>query len=424
MIYELYNLFQSGHPVVTDSRKVKPGAIFFALRGDSFDGNAYAAAALDQGAVAAVVDDERVVLDDRYFLVPDVLQALQALAQTHRRQLAIPVLAITGSNGKTTTKELVSRVLARRFSVWATQGNLNNHIGVPLTLLSIPAGTELAVVEMGASHRGEIASYCAIAEPDYGIITNIGMAHAEGFGGPEGIRRGKGELFDWLERTDGIAFYSAQSDALGEMAAERSSLMAYAFSPEALELLPAENGHLVLKYGDQVIHTQLTGAHNRENIAAALAIGAYFEVDPQDAVAAIESYQPDNLRSQREVTARNILYLDCYNANPSSTKAVLESFAAAREANRQKVLILGDMLELGEFAATEHEGILFLIRRLGFTSVYLVGELFTAASAGAFPAFPTASALAEHLQEHPLTDRAILLKGSRGIGLESLIPLL
>lgn len=425
MNYELYDLFQAGHPVVTDSRRVVPGSIFFALRGENFDGNAYAASALEEGAVVAVVDDERVAKNDRYIVVPDVLRELQALARHHRRQLAIPVLAITGSNGKTTTKELVSRVLARRFSVSTTQGNLNNHIGVPLTLLAIPFGTEFAVVEMGANHRGEIASYCTIAEPDYGLITNIGKAHLEGFGGESGIRQGKGELFDWLERTDGTAFYPEESDALREMAAERPSLMAYGFSSGNLEALPSENGLLTLRYGGQIIRTQLAGDYNRFNVAAALAVGEYFEVDPAETVAAIESYTPDNNRSQRVVTAHNILYLDAYNANPSSMAAALENFAASPEGEGRKVLILGDMLELGEFSGEEHRRVLERVGQLGFGAVYLVGEQFSAAAAGgSFLSFSDAAALGEHLKGHPLAGHVILIKGSRGIRLEEVASVL
>ena len=422
MIYKLYDIYQGGHPVVTDSRKAVPGAMFFALKGGNFDGNAYAAAALDAGAVCAVVDDPKIAADNRYIVVPDVLKALQGMARLHRRSLEIPVLAVTGSNGKTTTKELVSRVLAKQFKVSATQGNLNNHIGVPLTLLSIEPGTEFAVVEMGANHRGEIASYCTVAEPDYGLITNIGKAHLEGFGGETGIRRGKGELFDWLARTGGTAFYPLESDALHEMAEERPDLTAYGFSVNALEAVPSGDNLLTINYDDRSIRTRLVGGYNISNVAAALAVGEYFEVDPAAAVEAIESYAPDNHRSQRIDTERNIVCMDAYNANPSSMAAALENFAGAEEVGYGKVLILGDMRELGDYAAGEHRMLLDRIETLGFKEVCLAGPLFEAANGGRFRAFPDAEALSEYLRQNPLYKRIILVKGSRGIGLETLLP--
>ena len=398
--------------------------MFFALKGENFDGNAYAARALEAGAVCAVVDDPKVAADERYFVVPDVLKTLQALARLHRRTLEIPVLAITGSNGKTTTKELVSRVLAKRFKVSTTKGNLNNHIGVPLTLLSIEPGTEFAIVEMGANHQGEIASYCAIAEPDYGLITNVGKAHLEGFGGEAGIRKGKGELFDWLDRTGGTAFYLAKSEALTEMAAERPNLTAYGFSSSVLDLLPSENNLLTLDYTGQPIHTQLVGDYNIYNVAAALAIGEYFEVDTTDTIAAIESYAPDNNRSQRIVTERNILYMDAYNANPSSMTAALENFAAVVEPGYEKMLVLGDMRELGDQSESEHRAILDKIGTLGFREVFLAGEVFQSVNDGRYMAFPAVGNLAEYLQEYPINKGVILIKGSRGIRLEEIVPIL
>ena len=424
MIYKLHDIYQAGHSVETDSRKVVPGVMFFALKGEHFDGNAYAARALEAGAVCAVVDDPKVAVDSRYYVVRDVLQALQAIARLHRRTLEIPVLAITGSNGKTTTKELVSRVLAKRFNVSTTKGNLNNHIGVPLTLLSIAPGTEFAVVEMGANHRGEIASYCAVAEPDYGLITNIGKAHLEGFGGETGIRKGKGELFDYLARTDGTAFYLSESEDLSEMAAERPGLTAYGFSSSVLDVLPAENSLLTLRYADRPIHTQLVGDYNRYNVAAALAIGEYFEIDTAAAIEAIGSYVPENNRSQRTITGRNTLYMDAYNANPSSMSAALDHFAGVEEPDCEKALILGDMRELGDYAEAEHRAILDKIRSHGFSRVYLTGPVFGSVGNGEYPAFPTATELAEFLREFPIQKCVVLIKGSRGIRLEEIIPLL
>jgi UDP-N-acetylmuramoyl-tripeptide--D-alanyl-D-alanine ligase len=420
-LFALYDLYLRHSVVATDSRQVTPGALFFALRGERFDGNAYAAAALEAGAAVAVVDDPKAAADERYVVVPDTLKALQALARHHRRELAIPVLAITGSNGKTTTKELASRVLARRFRTASTRGNLNNHIGVPLTLLAIPPDAEFAVVEMGANHRGEIAAYCAVAEPDYGLITNIGKAHLEGFGGPEGIRRGKGELLDWLARTDGTAFCPVRDETLLEMAAERPGLNVYGYSADALETMPSENGLLTLRLGERTIRTRLAGDYNRANVAAALAVGQFFEVDPAAAVEAVESYAPDNLRSQRVVTPHNILYIDAYNANPSSLSAALENFAAVDEPGYSKALILGDMLELGGYAASEHRAILERAASAGFDEVYLVGAVFSAIGGARYKTFPDVVALGEYLSAHPLAGRAILIKGSRGIGLEKIV---
>ncbi|MCD8186713.1 MAG: UDP-N-acetylmuramoyl-tripeptide--D-alanyl-D-alanine ligase, partial [Rikenellaceae bacterium] len=401
MHFALYDLYRSGHPVITDSRKVPAGALFFALRGDHFDGNAYAAAALEAGAAFAVVDDPKIIRDDRYILVPDTLRALQSVARIHRRNLGIPVLAITGSNGKTTTKELVSRVLAERFQVSATRGNLNNHIGVPLTLLSMKPDTEIAVIEMGANHPGEIAAYCKIAEPDFGLITNIGKAHLEGFRGPAGIRRSKGELFDWLRRTGGTAFYPVESEALREMIAARPHLTAYSYDTFELQPHSGRDNLLSVRYAGEVIHTHLAGDYNLQNIAAALAVGRYFEIRPRDMISAIESYIPENQRSQRMKTDQNILYLDAYNANPSSMSAALENFSNVEEAGYPKVLVLGDMLELGEFAEKEHAEILDRVYRLAFTEVFLVGRLFAAANRYGYKTFETFEKLAEYLRDHP-----------------------
>jgi len=424
MHYKLYDIYQSGHPVTTDSRNVAPQSLFFALKGDRFDGNAYAAGALEAGASYAVVDDPKIAVDDRYILVPDTLKALQSIARLHRRNLDIPVLAITGSNGKTTTKELVSRVLGKRFKVSTTRGNLNNHIGVPLTLLSIEPGTEFAVVEMGANHQGEIASYCRIAEPDYGLITNIGKAHLEGFGGEPGIRQGKGELFDWLRRTEGIAFYPTDSQPLKEMVTIRPQLTAHGFSASALKKLPAQNNMLSLEYAGYPLHTHLAGDFNIHNIAAALAIGEYFEVDTADSISAIESYVPDNLRSQRIVTKHNILFMDAYNANPSSMSASLDYFSRIDEPGYKKMLILGDMRELGRYTEQEHRAVLHQIGRNGFTDVYLVGEQFQSVNDGLYKSFATVETLAEYLREHPVNKRVILIKGSRSIRLDEIEPFL
>ena len=314
----LYALFERYPAVATDSRRAGEGTIFFALRGDRFDGNRFALAALDAGAACAVVDDPAVAASageayaGRIVTVDDALAALQALAREHRRRLGIPLLAIVGSNGKTTTKELVSRVLAEKYAVYATQGNLNNHIGVPLTLLAMTRDTELGVVEMGASACGEIALLCAIAEPNFGLITNVGRAHLEGFGGVEGVRRGKGELYDYLAANGGRAFVRRDDGTLVKMAAERGNLAVELYDPAI---------------ADGVGH-RLEGAFNRLNVAAAMAVGRYFGVDEERIRDAVAAYRPDNNRSQRRSTARNTLVVDCYNANPSSMQASLANFSA------------------------------------------------------------------------------------------------
>lgn len=411
---KLYDLFQQHPRISTDTRRIEPGSIFFALHGATFDGNRFAADALAKGAVCAVVDDPSAVTNERMVLVDDTLRALQELAREHRRRLGIPLLAIAGSNGKTTTKELVARVLARRFRLHATHGNLNNHIGVPLTLLSIPAGTEFAVVEMGASACGEIDCLASIARPDYGILTNIGRSHLEGFGGPEGIRRGKGELFDRLAATGGTAFVRREDATLTEMAAERPSLATQYYSEHLADDVPS----------------CLEGDYNRYNIAAAVAIGRHFGVPDEEIRQAIASYRPANNRSQRLETSRNTLIIDCYNANPTSMRAALESFGRESLADRsRRIAILGDMRELGAWTREEHRAMLGLAAQLPRIELYLVGEAFAQASrevpelpvAGLYP---TCDHLLDELRRNPPADALILVKGSHSIGLERVVDLL
>lgn len=400
--YNLYAIFrQCGGGVSTDSRRIAPGSLFFALKGASFDGNRFALEALRQGAAWAVVDDPAIE-GDRVIVVQDALVALQRLAQRHRRELALPILAITGTNGKTTTKELIGRVLSEKYDVYATHGNLNNHIGVPLTLLSMNAETEFGVVEMGAGACGEIALLCEIAEPNYGLITNIGRAHLEGFGGTEGVRRGKGELFDHLATTGGHAFVPSDDAVLVEMARERATLDVVGYSTRLAE----------------GVEHRLEGDYNRFNVAAAVAVGCYFGVDDERIRFAIEGYHPENHRSQRVETTRNTLILDCYNANPSSMQAAIGNFAREPLAGRrEKVLILGDMLELGDWAKEEHARISQLAAGIPDARLFTVGRHFERA-------FPSVEALAEELVKNPIDNALILVKGSRGVGLEKIIHLL
>ncbi len=421
--------------VSTDSRQPQPGTLFFALNGPSFRGADFAAGALAKGARHAVVDDAALAAHDpaRYTYAPDPLAALQALAQEHRRHFRGPVLAITGSNGKTTTKELLTVVLAQKYKVLATIGNLNNHIGVPLTLLRLrPQEHDVAVVEMGANHRGEIAAYCQWAAPTHGLITNIGKAHLEGFGSEEGIALGKGELFDYLNLTDGIAFVNsldAKLPALAAAVAQRVSYPGPADTYPATLLAADPTGYgpqLCLRLWDGTeVAAQLTGEYNFPNMAAAAAVGAFFDVPAGQVAAALAGYNPQNNRSQLVRTAHgNDLILDAYNANPSSMAAALRSFAQRPEAH--KLVVLGDMFELGATAAAEHRDLGQLLAELGLQNAVLIGPLMQAA-ATAQPTshyFADKAAAASWLARHPVAGQLVLLKGSRGMGLETLLPLL
>ena len=410
----LYTAFTNASGVTTDSRKIDQGSIFFALHGASFDGNDYATQALDKGASVAVIDRAEILRDnpdyaERLILVDDTLQALQALAREHRRQLAIPIIAIAGSNGKTTTKELVSRVLAERFEVSTTKGNLNNHIGVPLTLLSMNNETEFGVVEMGASAQHEIELLCSIAEPNYGILTNIGLSHLEGFGGVEGIRKGKGELFDHLDANGGRAFVPQEDATLCDMVAEREDLAVEYYTRTIAE----------------GFESNLTGDYNRYNIAAAVAVGRYFGIDDMHIANAILSFVPDNNRSQAVKTEHNSLVVDCYNANPSSMEVALDNISTM-EAER-KLLILGDMLELGEWSEEAHCNILRKADKVADEIILVGGEFAKAHSIvgkeleSHYALYPTTAEALIALDREPIRNTLILLKGSRGIALEKLI---
>ena len=410
----LYEIFKQYPQVTTDSRKVTEGSIFFALRGDKFDGNRFAAQAIADGAVMAVVDDVSMCPDGaNYFVVDDVLTTLQELARMHRRALGIPVVAVTGTNGKTTTKELLTAVLAKKYRVASTRGNLNNHIGVPLTLLSLTSADEVAVVEMGASACGEIAALCAIAEPDYGIITNIGRAHLDGFGGVEGIRRGKGELYDWLTAKGGRAFVNSADEVLTAMSQERTPMEVTPYSPVTVEGWKSN----------------LVGEYNLFNIAAAVAVGAHFGVEQEQMREAIAQYEPTINRSQVIRSGSNVVIADCYNANPSSMEAALSNFAKMPlpEGTTHKVAILGDMLELGEWSKEAHCNILRKADKVASKIILVGGEFAKAHSIvgkeleSDYALYPTTAEAMEALAERPISNALVLLKGSRGIALERLI---
>ena len=428
-IAALYDRFRACTAVSTDSRQLQAGNLFFALNGPSFRGADFAPDALARGALHAVVDDADLARQDpsRYTYAADPLQALQNLARHHRRQLIIPVLAITGSNGKTTTKELVHAVLSQRYQVQYTRGNLNNHIGVPLTLLSIRSGEhELAIVEMGANHQGEIAHLCELAEPTHGLITNIGKAHLEGFGGQEGILKGKTELFRFLAQVGGTTFVNTLDSRLAPLV---DTVPAHVTYPGPTDTYPATllsaAPQVVLRLADGTLtEARITGDYNFPNLAAAAAVGAYFEVPSADIAAALASYEPTNNRSQLVQTGRNEVVLDAYNANPSSMAAALRSFAGRPGAlHAAKVAILGDMFELGTESTDEHLALGRLLSGLPIGTVVLIGpEMAQAATTDPnFYHFATKPEAATWLQHQDLQGRQILIKGSRGMGLESLL---
>lgn len=451
-IDRLYGIFKSCGKIATDSRRISGGELFFALRGENFDGNGYALAALESGAAYAVVDETSEVVAEnpdngRLIPVPDTLHALHLLARRHRDSFSIPVLGLTGTNGKTTTKELINAVLSSRFRTHATSGNLNNNIGVPLTLLSMPEDTEIAVIEMGASHPGDIRELVAVAAPDFGLITNVGKAHILGFGSFEGVKATKGELYDFVASCPegGTVFVNRDNPHLVEMASARH----FGLAPEGLsfswgdapescgplavsyglhwsgaEILPTDSAHpyLRLRLADGTeVDTRLVGGYNADNVLAALCVGHFFGVPQAEAVAAVESYVPSNNRSQMLRTERNVLIVDAYNANPSSMKAALDNFAGF-DAERKTVL-LGDMLELGAESLAEHRKVVEAVAKYGFNASY-VGEEFR--KAGASPVFASSSELAEYICAHPeeFQASAILVKGSRGTRMEQVIPVL
>jgi UDP-N-acetylmuramoyl-tripeptide--D-alanyl-D-alanine ligase len=425
----LYNYFRQCQSVSTDSRQAQDNTLFFALNGPSFRGAAFAASALEKGARFAVVDDAEVAATDpnRYLLVPDTLEALQQLANYHRRQLSMPILAITGSNGKTTTKELVHAVLSRRYRVQYTRGNLNNHIGVPLTLLSIRADAhDIAVVEMGANHQGEIALLCRLAEPTHGLITNIGKAHLEGFGGVEGVAKGKGEMFRYLAAAGGTAFVNTADVRLPGLAADVAQRISYpgpadSYSAEMLEATP----HVIMRLFDGTqVAAGITGGYNFLNLAAAAAVGAHFGVPVPDIAAALADYNPTNNRSQLVHTAYNEVILDAYNANPSSMAAAIASLAARPGEAAQKAAVLADMFELGNESTAEHHALGDLLARQNFGTVLLIGTEMQRAQRPGFHHFHTKEQAAAWLRAHPLQGHQVLVKGSRGMGLETLMEVL
>ncbi len=425
---QLYQLFEQHPKVSTDTRNIIPGSIFFALKGASFNGNLFAVEALKKGAVYAVVDEVPAEKDERIIPVDNSLVCLQQLAAFHRKKLGIPVLAITGTNGKTTTKELVATVLSAQYNLCFTQGNLNNHIGVPLTLLRMDVSTEMAVIEMGANHPGEIDALCRIATPDFGLITNVGKAHLEGFGSFEGVVQTKTELYRFLKSKNGKCFVNADDPILREQAGILEHIR-YGQSENNFlrgELVPADY-YMVAKAlfpkGWLYLKSKLIGSYNFDNILAAACIGHYFKVDPLLIQKAIENYSPSNNRSQLMETGNNEIIMDAYNANPTSMMAALQNFIMINHS--EKALILGDMLELGQESEPEHQKIVDFVLENDFNQVFLVGTNFRKTTDGPkLKRFDKVELLTDFLIKHPLINKLILIKGSRGISLEKILGIL
>jgi UDP-N-acetylmuramoyl-tripeptide--D-alanyl-D-alanine ligase len=426
-IKKLYGLFLEHPKISTDSRNISNGSLFFALKGENFNGNKYAEDALSKGAVVAIIDEEQYQKDNRFFLVEDVLESLQELAKFHRQQLHFPIIAITGTNGKTTTKELIRQVLSEKFKTKATTGNLNNHIGVPLTLLSFSNDLEMGIVEMGANHPNEIAALCEIAIPDFGLITNIGKAHLEGFGSYEGVILAKSELYSYIKNNKGKIFINEDNELLKRIG-EGIPRISYGTSENSFARgnLIKSYPYINLEFSDNNnlinVKSNLVGTYNFENLMAAVCVGKYFNIESNKIKKALEAYQPKNQRSQFLKTELNEVIIDAYNANPTSMKAAIESFVQSPMNN--KVLILGDMLELGKDSLVEHEEIVRLIGK-GFKSVLLVGEQFCLAAKNSdISCFQTTGELKKHLTTHPLKNTSILLKASRGIRIENVLDIL
>lgn len=425
-IAELYQKFKTCSGISTDTRKIGENVMFFALKGDKFNANSFAQEAITKGAKYVIIDEEAYATDKRCILVDDVLYTLQKLANLHRQHFDIPFVGMTGSNGKTTSKELVAAVLSKKFKTYYTKGNLNNHIGVPLTLLGIEESYEIAVIEMGANHQGEIRDLCNICEPTHGFITNVGKAHLEGFGGIEGVKKGKGELFDFLEKSGGTTFVNANSEVIIGMASARKFKERFDYLAANGEVVMLQDSPVVIFSGnDKTYTTHLPGSYNFENIAAALAIGKYFGVPSDLANQAVAEYNPDNNRSQILEKGTNSILLDAYNANPSSMSASIQNFSNLKT-NKQKVVILGDMLELGEEAPAEHQAIGELIANGDFPLVVLFGELMASALVALPNAFYFTDKFSLHnwLIDKQLHNSYILIKGSRGVSLETTLQFL
>lgn len=438
-INQLYQLYLQ-HPVIsTDTRKIAPGSLFFALKGDKFDANTFAQKAVEAGAAYAVIDNPEYATGAQFLLVDDVLTALQNLASHHRSQLNIPVIGLTGTNGKTTTKELINAVLSQRFKILATQGNLNNHIGVPLTILTINSSHQMAVIEMGANHQKEIALLCSIAQPTHGLITNVGKAHLEGFGGVEGVKKGKGELYDYLRSESRVAFVNSDDTTLLEMqkARDLKDVVYYGKNGNSDNLVSGKlldnSPLLTFKWHDSKsssynVKSQLTGSYNLDNILAAACIGCFFGLDSDEINQGIEGYQPKNNRSQITKTSTNTLICDFYNANPSSMFVAIENMDKVQASH--KVMILGDMFEMGAESAVEHTSVIEKAMSANVDERIFIGKDFSSQQTEVDNTnlinttfYMTAEDAITGLKTNPITNATILIKGSRGMALERLVEL-
>lgn len=423
-IETLYKFFESFPNINTDSRKIIKNSLFFALKGDNFNGNKYAEKALKNGAEYAIIDEEKYKKNDKYILVDNVLDTLQELAEFHRNKINIPLIAITGTNGKTTTKELTCAILGKKYKTIATPGNFNNHLGVPLTLLSIKKNTEIAIIEMGANHPKEISNLCKIAKPNFGLITNIGKAHLEGFKNIQGVIDTKNELYSYLFENNGLAFVNKNNNILFNLS-EKLNKIFYGFSDdcycfgETIEINPFLKIFFNLK--NNIIQSRLIGDYNLENILAAICVGKYFKVNDSEIIKAVENYKPCNNRSQYLKTDRNNIILDAYNANPVSVKAALKNFDSLVSDN--KIIIIGDMLELGDESVSEHKKIIDLLSTLNLKKLILIGEIFSSIKSN-FETYKNTDIALENIKKEKISSADILIKGSRLNCLEKLIEVL
>ncbi len=422
-IQNIHRLFLESGSVVIDTRKISPNSIFVAIKGENFDANTFAKEALEKGASYVIIDNADYVIDDRTILVNDSLQTLQELAKFHRKYLNLPIVALTGSNGKTTTKELINVVLAKKFNTKATVGNLNNHIGVPLTLLSFTSETQIGIVEMGANHQKEIEFLCDIATPDYGYITNFGKAHLEGFGGVEGVIKGKSEMYAYLAENEKMVFVNLEDPIQVEKTRNLRSFN-FGINRDQADLNISEikaDPFVKVAYKNQQIQSQLIGLYNANNINAAIAIGLYFNVPDADIKNAIESYVPENNRSQLLVQNGNQIILDAYNANPSSMAVAIENFLQLDKP--EKVMILGDMFELGSESLSEHQKVVDLLQNEANAICYFIGKDFYANQVQKpnFIFFKTFEELAADVKSKSFTNKMMLIKGSRGMALERIL---
>ena len=415
-IETLYKIFEIHPHISTDTRKVENNCLFFALKGEKFNGNKFAQNALSKGASYAIIDEEEYKTSDQFILVANVLETLQKLANFHRQQFKIPFIGITGTNGKTTTKEFINAVLSKQYKTSFTQGNLNNHVGVPLPLLSIPSSCEMAIIEMGANHIGEIDFLCQITEPNFGIITNIGTAHIEGFGSAQGVKKTKNELYQFISSTNGKLFVNNEDDLLTELSNNIPKHTYGNFKADCSGQLLSSTPSVKLEWNNKTISANLYGSYNYQNILAAICIGNYFNVPSNDIKNAIEEYFPTNNRSQIIESNTNTIFLDAYNANPTSMNAAIDTFSENMSNN--KIMILGDMLELGDISGDEHQKIVSKIEKLNTKTIFVGKEFNAIANKYNFTYLENVNRVIDWLKHTELCHYQILIKGSRGIRLE------